>query len=88
MIGLEAQQLKNIFNVIGADGKPLMNPNDQYTYNYGGNSQPLDFILTSGNMLTLDPKVEAIHINTDYMWQVADHDPVIAQFTIKAEDKN
>ncbi|SMF68012.1 5'-nucleotidase C-terminal domain-containing protein [Pseudobacteriovorax antillogorgiicola] len=73
--------LKNLANVKKANGEPIIQPNDVYTYNYGGNSQPLDFILVSPALLRRQPEVDALHINTDFMGQVADHDPVISRFT-------
>ncbi len=81
---LEGSNLENLANVKDSDGQPLVLPNDQYTYNFGGNSQPLDFIIVSENLITKkDPKLEIIHINTDYMGQVSDHDPIIASFEFK-----
>ena len=78
---LEGTQLKNLANVIGESGEPLVGANDQYTYNYGGNSQALDFILASPNLLKKNPQIEILHINTDYMLQVADHDPIISKYS-------
>ena len=78
---LEGTQLKNLANVIGESGEPLVEANDQYTYNYGGNSQALDFILASPNLLKKNPQIEILHINTDYMLQVADHDPIISKYS-------
>ena len=63
------------------DGKPLVEPDDRYTYNYSGNSQSLDYILVSSSLLKRNPEMEVLHINTDYMFQVSDHDPVIARFS-------
>ncbi|MFW7379244.1 MAG: endonuclease/exonuclease/phosphatase family protein [Oligoflexus sp.] len=77
---LEGRELKNLMHVLGENGQPLVAPQDRYTYNFGGNSQPIDFILASYPLLQRRPEVEVLHINTDYMAQIADHDPVIARF--------
>lgn len=80
---LEGQSLYNLIKLNDASsGEPLVPWNDRYTYNYNGNSQTLDFIFTSENLVKANPKFEILHINTNYMGQVADHDPIIAQFEI------
>ena len=59
---------------------------EQYTYTYDGNSQVLDHILTSKN-IAASAKVDVVHLNADYpesRGRVSDHDPVVAQFDLKA----
>ncbi|MEJ8307215.1 S-layer homology domain-containing protein [Saccharibacillus sacchari] len=59
---------------------------EQYTYTYDGNSQVLDHILASKN-IAASAKVDVVHLNADYpesRGRVSDHDPVIAQFDLKA----
>ncbi|NRA63938.1 MAG: hypothetical protein HRU19_05610 [Pseudobacteriovorax sp.] len=77
---LEGSTMKNLANYVADDGFALIKKNDQYTYNFGGNSQPLDFILVSENMLKKSPELAILHINSDYMLQISDHDPVVSRF--------
>ncbi len=59
---------------------------EQYTYTYDGNSQVLDHILASKN-IAASAKVDVVHLNADYpesRGRVSDHDPVVAQFDLKA----
>lgn len=82
---LEGTWLKNLANVTGDDGLPLVDPNDQYTYNFGGNSQPLDFILVSEGLQRKNPELHIVHLNSDYMLQISDHDPVVSRFDFSVE---
>ncbi len=54
---------------------------ERYTHNYNGESSAIDFIFASKGLMTKDPKCEPIHINSDYMGRLSDHDPVMAQFS-------
>ncbi|TQR21265.1 endonuclease [Psychrobacillus vulpis] len=61
---------------------------DRYTYLYQGNSQVLDHILVSKN---LEPKtkIDILHINadfTDMAGRASDHDPVMVQIDLLADD--
>jgi hypothetical protein len=80
---LQGETLTNLMHVLDASGEPLVPVNDRYSYNYGGNSQALDFVLTSRNLLEMSPEMDVVHINTDYMGQVADHDPVVSRFSFR-----
>ena len=77
---LEDNDLKNLMTHSTPEGIPLVAPEDRYTYNYSGNSQPLDYILVSESLQNREPEMDILHINTDYMFQVSDHDPIIARF--------
>lgn len=60
---------------------------DRYTYNYEGNSQVLDHILTTKDIAD-DAQVEILHLNASYMEEhgrVSDHDPVLAQLNFDEE---
>ncbi|WP_368974820.1 5'-nucleotidase C-terminal domain-containing protein [Caldifermentibacillus hisashii] len=60
---------------------------DRYTYNYEGNSQVLDHILTTKDIAN-DAQVEILHLNASYMEEhgrVSDHDPVLAQLNFDEE---
>lgn len=62
---------------------------DRYTYLYQGNSQVLDHILVSNN-LTTKTVTDILHINadfTDMAGRASDHDPVMVQIDLKAEDE-
>lgn len=61
---------------------------DRYTYLYQGNSQVLDHILVTKN-LENKTKIDILHINadfTDMAGRASDHDPVMVQIEIFAED--
>ncbi len=72
---LEGNELKNLMTY--GDLVPF---NNRYTTNYNGNSQAIDFIFASYNLLEMNPEFEPLHINSDYMGRLSDHDPVIARF--------
>ncbi|WP_110113424.1 DUF6359 domain-containing protein [Bacillus sp. CGMCC 1.16541] len=60
---------------------------DRYSYIYQGNSQVLDHILVS-NHLADQTKVDMVHLNAAFMEEhgrASDHDPVIVQLKLKAE---
>lgn len=62
---------------------------EQYTYNFGGNSQVLDHILVS-NHLADDTRVDVLNINSiisdkDKARRHSDHDPVVVSIAIKEE---
>ena len=57
--------------------------NDRYTFNFDGNSQSLDHILVSNNLIG-SAKVDIVNINTEFVdnaQRASDHDPIVA--TIK-----
>ncbi len=72
---LEGNELKNLMHY-----GDLVPSNQRYTTNYNGNSQAIDFIFASYNLLEMNPEFEPLHINSDYMGRLSDHDPVIARF--------
>jgi predicted extracellular nuclease len=56
---------------------------DRYTYNFEGNAQVLDHILVSNNLnANAAPKIDAVHINSEFADQDSDHDPLVARFTL------
>lgn len=59
-------------------------PEERYTYIYDGNSQALDHILASQELLDADPALDVVHINAefDYLEKISDHDPVLARFSL------
>jgi len=50
--------------------------NQRYTTNHNGNSQGLDYIFVNKNLYNKCAESEVLHINSDYMGRVSDHDPV------------
>ncbi len=54
---------------------------ERYTHNYSGESSAIDFIFASKNLMKKNPKLEPIHINSDFMGRLSDHDPVVSRFT-------
>jgi len=56
-------------------------PADQrYTHNYNGSSAAIDFIFVNKNLMKLSPKMDVLHVNSDFMGRISDHDPLVAQF--------
>ncbi|OWA37829.1 hypothetical protein B9G55_07270 [Saccharibacillus sp. O16] len=79
---LRGNELVNLIDTL-----PL---NEQYTYTYDGNSQVLDHMLASKNIAS-SAKVDVVHLNADFpesRGRVSDHDPVVAQFDLKAAASN
>ncbi|MFJ5769595.1 chitobiase/beta-hexosaminidase C-terminal domain-containing protein [Psychrobacillus sp. NPDC093180] len=61
--------------------------NDRYTYLFQGNSQVLDHILVSNNLVN-KTITDILHINadfTDMAGRASDHDPVMVQIDLKGE---
>ena len=54
--------------------------NQQYTYDYEGNSEVLDHILVSPGINSFDYQV--VHINAEYANQTSDHDPQVADLKL------
>lgn len=61
---------------------------DRYTYLYQGNSQVLDHILVSNNLVN-KTEIDILHINadfTDMAGRASDHDPVMVQIDLTAAE--
>ncbi len=56
--------------------------NEQYTYVFDGNSQVLDHILVSSNLLHNLDGFDVVHINSEFADQTSDHDPSVARFNL------
>jgi predicted extracellular nuclease len=54
--------------------------NERYTTHHDGNSQPLDYIFVNNNLLKKSPQMKVLHINSNYMGKMSDHDPLVAKF--------
>jgi predicted extracellular nuclease len=55
----------------------LLPANEQYSYIFDGNSQVLDQILVSGNVLDRDPTYDVVHVNAEFAVQASDHEPSV-----------
>jgi uncharacterized protein len=55
---------------------------EQYTYVFDGNSQVLDHILVSSNLVKNLDGFDSVHINSEFADQDSDHDPVLARFNL------
>tara|TARA_B100001971_G_scaffold37960_1_gene33023 strand:+ start:65356 stop:67839 length:2484 start_codon:yes stop_codon:yes gene_type:complete len=54
----------------------------RYTTNHNGNSQPLDYIFVNKNLQKRNAFFDVLHLNSDYMMRLSDHDPIISVFDI------
>ena len=66
-------------NMINQSGE-----SDRYTYLYQGNSQVLDHILVTNNLVE-QTDIDVLHINadfTDMAGRASDHDPVMVQIDL------
>jgi uncharacterized protein len=55
---------------------------EQYTYVFGGNSQAIDHILVGGPLQTVARDYDVVHVNSEFVDQVSDHDPQVASFQL------
>ncbi len=56
--------------------------NERYTYNFEGNAQTIDHILSSNNLLSNLDGFDMVHINSEFADQISDHDPGVARFNL------
>jgi uncharacterized protein len=57
--------------------------NERYTYVFEGNSQALDHILVSANLMAkAAPIYDIVHINAEFANQASDHDPEVVRLTL------
>lgn len=54
--------------------------NQRYTTNHDGSSQVLDHILVSPRLMEKKPEFEVLHMNSDFMGRLSDHDPILSRF--------
>jgi predicted extracellular nuclease len=55
---------------------------EQYTYVFDGNSQAIDHILVGGGLTGVDRDYDAVHVNSEFVEQVSDHDPQASSFQL------
>ena len=62
-------------------------PNERYSYVFEGNSQVLDHIMVSDNLLNHAAAAagyDVVHVNSEFIDQASDHDPQLVQLTMPA----
>ena len=60
-------------------------PNERYSYVFEGNSQVLDHIMVSGNLLNHAAAAagyDIVHVNSEFIDQASDHDPQLVRLTM------
>jgi hypothetical protein len=72
---LEDAGLANLMKTLPAE--------EQYSYVFDGNSQVLDQILVSEELLTPAPEYDSVHVNAEFNPQASDHDPQIARVVVR-----
>ena len=72
---LEGAGLANLMKTLPAE--------EQYSYVFDGNSQVLDQILVSKELLTPGPEYDSVHVNAEFSDQASDHDPQIARVVVR-----
>jgi len=72
---LEGAGLSTLIEVLPAQ--------ERYTYNFQGNSQTLDHILTSASLRSALDGFDVVHMNSEFADQISDHDPSVARFNIE-----
>ncbi|AVH62719.1 endonuclease [Nostoc sp. 'Peltigera membranacea cyanobiont' N6] len=78
---LEGNILENLTDSLPAS--------DRFTFKFKGNPQLIDHLLVSENLSRLaQPKIDIVHVNVGFTKPVSDHDPVIAAFTLPANQSN
>ncbi|MHC5599676.1 MAG: endonuclease [Nostoc sp.] len=64
------------------DGLPV---SDRYSFKFKGNPELIDHLLVSENLSRVaKPEIDIVHVNVGFSKPVSDHDPVIAAFTLSA----
>ena len=71
---LEGNELKSLV--------PLLPSAERYSYVFEGNSQVLDQILSSENVLRGLSEFDIVHVNAEFHDQASDHDPSIARLKL------
>jgi endonuclease/exonuclease/phosphatase family metal-dependent hydrolase len=62
-------------------------PAERYSYVFDGNSQALDHIMVSSNLLNNGAAAagyDIVHVNSEFLDQASDHDPQLVQLTMPA----
>lgn len=71
---LESAGLSNLTETLPED--------ERYTFNFQGNAQALDHILVSQNLFKNFGGYDIVHVNSEFVDPVSDHDPGVALFNL------
>ncbi|MBN3926443.1 endonuclease [Nostoc sp. NMS4] len=62
---------------------------DRFSFKFKGNPELIDHLLVSENLSRVaQPEIDIVHVNVGFKKPVSDHDPVIAAFTLPANQSN
>ena len=59
--------------------------NERYSFIFQGNSQALDHILVSNNLADV-AEFDMVHVNTEFIEETSDHDPLVARLDFSTPD--
>jgi predicted extracellular nuclease len=60
---------------------------ERYSFSFEGNSQLLDYILVSPNLLARSaPELDIVHLNSEFAARLSDHDPLVARFMLRVPE--
>jgi hypothetical protein len=65
----------------------ILPPNERYSYVFEGNSQVLDQILASDNVLRFPVQYDVVHVNAEFAEQASDHDPQVARIDFRGRPR-
>jgi predicted extracellular nuclease len=60
---------------------------ERYSYVFEGNSQVLDQILVSNNLLEFPLEYDPVHVNAEFADQASDHDPQVVRLDLRARPR-
>jgi predicted extracellular nuclease len=60
---------------------------ERYSYVFEGNSQVLDQILASDNVLRFPVQYDVVHVNAEFTDQASDHDPQVARIDFRGRPR-
>jgi predicted extracellular nuclease len=60
---------------------------ERYSYVFEGNSQVLDQILASDNVLWFPVQYDVVHVNAEFAVQASDHDPQVARIDFRGRPR-
>jgi hypothetical protein len=81
-------QFSDTVSILKSSGlRPLIDElplDERYTYVFDGNSQAIDHMLIAGGLVPRPRDYDVVHVNSEFVTQVSDHDPQVAAFTLDA----
>ncbi|AOY81620.1 endonuclease/exonuclease/phosphatase family protein [Moorena producens JHB] len=76
------ETLKGAHNSVLTNLTETLPEDERYTFIFEGNSQALDHILVSDNLVNARAEYDIVHVNSEFADQASDHDPILARFTL------